>query len=294
LSDPLSTDRPPPGHNPWAVSLRLVIVFITCFAVALGLIWHWPGVGPIAVLGLVIAALRSWSMMRAMDIKEGVGKSWGLAIIGSLGVVALTATAAASAFVAVCFPLGASQFHIHDTPPVKEVLYDTAYFFGGVAGAIAAGLILDQTWLKPLAERARTGRLATLRQRSRSFIQTAIPPLAAISIGGIFSLIPAAVAASFMSRSPIIALAAFLACVTTYVGGGWLGIQATRYSMIGMAAFLGFGFSVITTLIVIWLPGVLGRSLAIDQSASVIFAGIVGTGAGAVTALVARWSLQPD
>jgi hypothetical protein len=294
VTEPAPNTELRPGSNPRAISLRLVILFITCLAIALGLIWHWPGVSPIAVVGLVIAAVRSWSMMRGTDIKEGLRKSWGLAFIGSLGVVTLTAVAASGAFVAVCFPLGASQFQLYDPPPIQRILFGTAFVLGGTAGAIAAALVLDQMWLKPLADRARIRRLATLKERTCSLFQTAIPPLAAIMTGGICSLAPATIAVFSGALQPLLYLAAFLACITAFVGGGCLGILAASYSIIGTAAFVGFVLGAVASSLFLLLLDQIPALAQMEPPGRVLLAGITGTGAGAVTALVARWSQKPD
>jgi hypothetical protein len=157
-----------------------------------------------------------------------------------------------------------------------------------------AALILDQAWLKPLAERVRRQQLATLKERTRSLFHTGIPPLAAIVIGGICSLAPAAIAAFSIPLSPPTAVAAFLACATALVGGGWVGVQVARYSVAGTAAFVAFASGAITTLILIGFPGVLVSGALIEQPASMVVAGFVGAGAAVVCWHVARWSNLPD
>ena len=296
---PTRESMPPPASNPRAVSLRLVLLFVTCCAVVLGLVWHWPGLVPVFGAALVVAVVRTWTMLRVSGIaaRPAAWKLWGLSLLGSLAVLTLAGSTSAAAFIAVCFPLGATQFDFERGP---GGWHGAAWLLGGAAAAVTAALSLDVLWLRPLAERVGSASLSTAKQRVRAFFSTVTPLLLAIVVGGICSLIPAAFAIMSAPLSALASAAAFIACLAAFVGGSWAGLRATKWSELGMAALLGL---IVGMLPMIALLLVLKSAASvINPSRSVSIAGtldgllIAGGGivAIAITMLAWRWSRQPD
>jgi hypothetical protein len=208
-----SNDLPkrPSQANPRAISLRLVILFVSCCAIALGLIWHWPGAVPVVAIAVVIAVVRAVTMSRAVDV-ESRRAPWRIVavLLGSLGIVSLVGATSAAAFVAVCFPLGATQFDLEGESHVAPPLRAAAWLLGGAAGALVAALTLDHLWLRPLAERADDNSTALQKQRIRSFLRATVPLLGAATVGGIASIIPGVSAGAAAPLSPPAAVACFV------------------------------------------------------------------------------------